>query len=69
VIGVPAGLVVGRLAWRAVAADLGVAAETPISALAVLAVAVAAVLLAVVLAVVPARTAAARIPADALRRD
>lgn len=67
VIGVPLGVVVGRLAWRAVASDLGVV-DTPSTPLVAL-VAVAAVALVVVnlAALRPARRAR-QIPAAAVLR-
>jgi hypothetical protein len=69
VAGVPLGIVVGRLAWRAFADQLGVAlgADSPISI--VIATIVAAMLLALVAAAVPARSATRTSRGDALRQS
>ncbi len=69
VIGVPAGVVVGRLLWRAFARQLGVvpdpaSAWTPIGLLVIGALALAALA-----AIVPARRAAASSPGADLRAE
>ena len=67
-VGVPIGVVAGRLAWSALAGGLGVAtdATVPIS---VMAVPVGVLVLAVVVALVPGRLAAGIRPAVALRSE
>ncbi len=68
-LGVPLGIVAGRLAWRAFAGSLGV---VPVTVVPVLVLAAGAVVLAVagnVLAVVPAAVAARTDPAGVLRAE
>lgn len=67
VVGIPLGVVVGRVAWQLVADSLGIAAEitTPVAALAVLVP--ATLVLVNLVAFVPARAAARTRPAVALR--
>jgi len=68
-LGVPIGLVVGRLAWRTLAERLGAVVElvAPVSALGVLAVAVLG--LALLVGLVPGLRAARAHPADTLRTE
>ena len=67
VVGVPLGVVVGRLVWQAVAGGIGVV-ETPVVPLVAIAVVVAAVLLVLNLAaVLPGRSARRVSPAVVLR--
>jgi ABC-type lipoprotein release transport system permease subunit len=68
-VGIPVGLVVGRAAWRALVQGTGAVAG-PVTPWWFLAVALAGTLLAaVLLAAWPARVAARRSPADALRSE
>jgi ABC-type antimicrobial peptide transport system permease subunit len=57
VVGVPAGIVVGRLVWHAVADGLGVAAEVSIPMLALALVAVGVLLVANLIGALGARAA------------
>ena len=68
-IGVPLGVLLGRLVWQRVADQAGMAAETTVSVLAVLGIAVATVVVANVVAAIPARRAARLRPAVVLRSD
>jgi len=68
-VGIPAGVWLGRLAWRAVADGLGVPAVVTVPALALLLTIPAAVLLVNVVGLVPARAAARTRPAVALRTE
>lgn len=69
VLGVPVGIALGRLAWRAFADQLGVAPEpaTPVRAL--LLVTLAVVILANLIAAIPAALAARTHPAAVLRSE
>jgi hypothetical protein len=68
-VGLPLGVVVGRLAWRAFAIELGVATE-PSVPLGWIAVTIAgALVIAALAAAFPARVAARTHPADALRAE
>jgi ABC-type antimicrobial peptide transport system permease subunit len=58
VIGVPIGVAVGRLAWRAFASRLGVVTEPSMPVGWLVATALGAVLIAVIAAALPARAAA-----------
>lgn len=69
VVGIPAGLIVGSVAWRLVANGLGVSATATVPVLAVLATAGGALLAVNVLAYLPARSAAATRPAVALHAE
>jgi hypothetical protein len=69
VIGVPFGILAGRLAWRRLADSFPVAYVPPLALVAVLLVIPIAVFLANVLAAGPARTAARIHPAEALRAE
>jgi ABC-type lipoprotein release transport system permease subunit len=66
-IGVPLGVVSGRLIWSHFADQVGVLAETVTPALAVAAVGLGTVVLALVIALVPGRVAARTRPARVLR--
>jgi ABC-type lipoprotein release transport system permease subunit len=69
VIGVPLGLVLGHILWRALGGALGVVVIVDVPWSAVLAVAVAVMAAAAVLALAPARVAARRSIAEALRTE
>ena len=68
VVGIPLGVIVGRVAWRAFANQLGVVprADSPIALLAI--TAVLAIALALIASIAPGRTAARLSPVEALRR-
>jgi ABC-type lipoprotein release transport system permease subunit len=66
-IGVPLGLVSGRLIWTTFADQVGVLTETVVPVVAVVVVAAGAVVLANVIALVPARAAGRTRPARVLR--
>jgi ABC-type lipoprotein release transport system permease subunit len=68
-IGIPAGIVLGRLVWHAIADSTGVSTSITVPGLALAAMAVAAVLLANIVASMPARTAARTRPAVTLRTE
>jgi len=67
VVGVPLGIVAGRIAWRALADDFPIAYAPPLAAFAVVLVTAVALLLANALAAGPAYVAARIRPAEALR--
>ncbi|MGH9116509.1 MAG: ABC transporter permease [Acidimicrobiales bacterium] len=67
VVGVPVGVLIGRLTWRAFAAQLGVVDDPTISALWILATVLGGLAIAVLVAAVPARSAARAEPALILR--
>jgi hypothetical protein len=69
VIGIPAGVLVGRLAWRVVAHSVGVDADPTIPVLLVLATIPAVLVAVLVIAAFPARRAARIRPAVALRSE
>ena len=69
VVGVPLGLVVGPMLWRALAESLGVVVLVDVPWTAIVASVVAGVAVAAVLALVPGRTAARRSIAAALRTE
>jgi ABC-type antimicrobial peptide transport system permease subunit len=69
VVGVPLGIVTGRLVWRWLAHNFPVVYVPPLAAIAVLLVVPAAILLANLLAAWPARSAARIRPAEALRTE
>jgi hypothetical protein len=69
VIGVPLGIVTGRLVWRWLAQNFPVVYVPPLAAIAVVLVIPAAILLANALAAWPARSAARIRPAEALRTE
>lgn len=66
-VGVPAGLVVGRLGWRVLADGIGAPTPPAVPTLMLLAVVVAVLVVANVVAAVPARAARRLRPADVLR--
>jgi hypothetical protein len=68
-VGVPAGVVVGRRVWQAVASGLGISTVTSVPALALAALIPAAVASCALLALLPARAAARTRPAAALRSE
>jgi hypothetical protein len=69
VVGIPAGLVVGSVAWRLVADGLGVSTTATVPLLAVVATAAGALLAVNLLAFLPARSAAGTRPAVALHAE
>ena len=69
VIGVPAGVATGRLAWRAFAAGLGVVPDPVVTVWVMAAIAVGTVAVANLLAVGPALVAARSRPAALLRTE
>jgi hypothetical protein len=69
VVGIPAGLIVGDLVWRAVADGLGVSTAAAMPAPALFLITLAAVALVNVIAYFPARSAARTPPAVALRTE
>ena len=69
VIGVPLGIVAGRLVWRQLADNFPVVYVPPLAAIAIVLVVPAAIVLANLLAALPARAAARIRPAEALRTE
>jgi hypothetical protein len=69
VVGVPAGVLIGRLAWRAVAERTGVLVVHRVSVLALLVIVPIAMLVAVGAALFPARRASRLRPAEILRSE
>lgn len=69
VVGIPAGVALGRWAWALMANDLGVVSHPQVPALAVVVVAATGVLLANAIAVVPGRVAARTPAASVLRSE
>ena len=69
VVGIPLGIVVGRLFWGAVADDLGVSTSISVPVWAVAALVPVTILLANLVAAFPARSAARTSPALALRAE
>ena len=67
-VGVPLGLVVGRLVWRAVASSIGVVDDPVVPLPAVLVVVVSVLAILVLTAILPGR-AARRVPAGAVLRS
>ena len=66
-IGLPLGIVAGRVAWRGVASGIGVVPTAEVPVVWVTALAAAVVALTLLAAVVPGRLAARTSPALALR--
>jgi hypothetical protein len=66
-VGVPLGIVTGRLLWRMIADDLGLESPTALPVLAVIAVVVLVLVVANLASYVPGRLAATTRPAEALR--
>ncbi len=69
VIGVPAGVAIGRLVWRAFATDLGVVPVPVVTPWVILAIALGTLVVANLLAVGPALVAARTRPASLLRSE
>jgi ABC-type lipoprotein release transport system permease subunit len=69
IVGVPLGIVVGRVAWQLVADDLGVGDTTSVPVLRLVVVAALAIVLANLIAWFPARSAARTRPAIVLRSE
>jgi hypothetical protein len=69
VVGVPAGLVVGRVAWHAVATSLGIQTTVIVPSFTVALVAVGTLLIVNLVAILPARLASHMRPAEALRSE
>jgi ABC-type lipoprotein release transport system permease subunit len=69
IVGIPAGLIVGRLVWRQIADGLGVSATATIPTLAVILTIPAVLALVNLIAYFPARVAAQTRPAVALRSE
>ncbi|HKX69883.1 MAG TPA: hypothetical protein VJM75_01590, partial [Acidimicrobiales bacterium] len=69
VLGIPAGLVIGRSAWAIVARRLGIDDHIPIPWLAITVTVPAAVVVANFIALLPGRRAARIRPADVLRSE
>lgn len=69
VIGIPPGLVAGRIVWGLVADGLGVATSATVPILGVLAIVVGGIAVANLTAAIPARTAARTPPAVVLRSE
>jgi len=67
VVGVPLGVVAGRVVWRAVASSIGVVDDPVTPALAVVAVSVVTVVVVITAAIVPGRSARNVRPATVLR--
>jgi hypothetical protein len=69
IIGIPVGVVIGRMLWVAIAAPIHVLPDVAIPAAAIIAVVVALPLVALALASIPARRAARLRPAQVLRSE
>ena len=69
VIGVPAGIAIGRLLWRSLASNLGIVPVPVVTISAIAAVASGTVLIANVLAIGPALAASRSRPASLLRTE
>jgi predicted lysophospholipase L1 biosynthesis ABC-type transport system permease subunit len=69
VVGIPAGVLVGRLAWRAVAHSVGIDPAADVPALLVLATVPASLVVVLLMSVYPARQVARIRPAVALRSE
>jgi putative ABC transport system permease protein len=69
VVGVPLGIVIGRVAWRLFADELGIVTNPSMPVLRIVVVVVGALVVAVVAAEAPARVAARTQPATALRSE
>jgi ABC-type lipoprotein release transport system permease subunit len=68
-IGIPVGIVAGRLVWHRLASGLGVSTGSPFPTAAVLVIVPAVIALVNVVALLPARAAALDPPAAALHAD
>jgi hypothetical protein len=69
VVGIPAGLVIGRLVWSAIAEPSNVVVRTDVSSIGLIVYAALAVAVALVLSIRPAHRAAHLRPAEALRSE
>ncbi len=69
VVGIPLGVVAGRLSWRAFAGQLGVLSDSASTWLPVLIAVAGGILIALVAALPPAQLAPRTMPADALRAE
>ena len=69
VVGVPLGIVIGRVAWISVARGLGVVVHTSVPVLWLLAIVVAVIAVDLVSSLLPARSAARLHPAETLRSE
>lgn len=69
VLGIPFGVIAGRVAWSLVADGIGVASTITVPGLALAVLVPAALMLAALLAVLPARSASTVTPAEALRTE
>jgi predicted lysophospholipase L1 biosynthesis ABC-type transport system permease subunit len=69
VLGIPAGIVAGRLVWRFVVGDLGLIDHPELPLAAIAALVPTAALVAAMLGWLPARRATRRLPVDALRSE
>jgi hypothetical protein len=69
VVGVPLGIIIGRVAWMSVARGLGVVVHTSMPVLWLLAIVVAVVAVNLVSSLLPARSAARLRPAETLRSE
>jgi hypothetical protein len=69
VVGIPAGLVIGRLVWSAIAEPSNVVVRTDVSSIGLIVFAALAVAVALVLSIRPAHRAARLRPAEALRSE
>jgi len=69
VVGVPLGIVIGRVAWVSVARGLGVVVHTSVPVLWLLAIVVAVIAVDLVSSLLPARSAARLRPAKTLRSE
>ncbi len=69
VVGIPLGLVVGRLGWRAIAARVPLSEVAPFALAAILIIIPAMLLAANVLALWPGRVALSHTPAEKLRTE
>ncbi len=69
IVGVPLGIVIGRVAWMSVARGLGVVVHTSVPVLWLLAIVVAVIVVDLVSSLLPARSAARLRPAETLRSE
>ena len=69
VVGVPLGIIIGRVAWMSVARGLGVVVHTSVPVLWLLAIVVAVIAVDLVSSLLPARSAARLRPAETLRSE
>ena len=69
IVGVPLGIMIGRVAWMSVARGLGVVVDTSVPVLWLLAIVVAVIAVDLVSSLLPARSAARLRPAETLRSE